>query len=493
MRLDELLSPFFKVIAAADKQITHVTECSSNADADAIFVCVRGAVSDGHRYAHDAYARGCRVFLAEYDPVLPSDALVFLTDNTRRLIGPLASRLLNSPSSHLSVVGVTGTKGKTTVAGMLSHILNRNGIATGYVGTNGIRFNDVKEETRNTTPDPVSLQQTFARMLSSGIEVAVIEISSQALKQFRVDGTKIDVAIFTNLFPDHIGGNEHPDFNDYKACKHRLFTDLAPKTVIVNADDAENEYMIQNTPAQRVIFCSTQAKTSSDYIAPKEDILPKKDLLGVDFTLQNPCREESYLPLLGKVNVSNALLAVACAVECFRIPLSSALEALKDVKIKGRSEVIPLPFGAHAVIDYAHNGESLATLLQTLRAYTNGRLLCLFGSVGERTQGRRQELGNAAARYSDVAYITSDNPQNEPPEQITAEIAEAFQGYETPYYRISDRESAIALAVSQMKPGDILVLAGKGHETYQLIGSQKIPFCEREIVLREASKLPTTL
>lgn len=487
MKLNELLSPFFSLPQEDDTSVLRITERSAEADQSTVFVCVKGAGADGHQYAADAYSKGCRVFLAEHPLALPSDARVLITENTRRLIGPLASKLLDEPSKKMKVVCVTGTKGKTTVAKMLAHVLNENGIPTGYVGTNGICYASVQRDTANTTPDPVTLQAAFFEMQAAGMRAVVLEVSSQALKQYRVSGTHVHTAIFTNLFRDHIGINEHPDLEDYHACKRKLFTELLPRLAILNADDPATPFMIEGTTADRAVYCSTAENDAAEYFIPSKSVLAKKDPPSVRFSLQKPIACHGSLALIGKANVSNALLAVACAKESFSIPIERSLSALKDFTIAGRAEWIPLPNGARVVIDYAHNGESLKTLLLSLKEYASGRILCLFGSVGGRTQERRYELGSVAARYSDLAFITSDNPHNESPDRILDDIASAFESSSTPYYKIADRESAILFAISQTRRGDVLVLAGKGHEQYQLVGNERFPFCEREIVYKAAS------
>ena len=487
MKLTELLSCIPQISQKIPSmEIEELTESSRKCHEKTLFVCIKGYRSDGHAYAKDAYQRGCRAFLAQKSLELPEDAFVFLVENTREALGVLACRFYGHPSHRIPVVGITGTKGKTTVACMLRGILEKNGISCGYIGTNGMDYSNVHIDTENTTPDAITLQKTLTAMISNGCKAVVMEVSSQALAQYRVAGMKFFCCVFTNLFTDHIGAGEHHDFEDYKACKKRLFTDFDAETVIYNISDPHGADVVSLASKARLVTCSTEE--AADYSASALCPAQSDDALGMSFDLI--CQEKSVsftIPLIGNGNALNAVLASAVARECFGISLQNAAKALNNARIPGRSEVIPLENGGIAVIDYAHNGESLRQLLEHLRRFHPRRLICLFGSVGDRTAIRRKELGRAAAEYSDLCILTSDNPGMEDPQKILDEIAEAVSAHQTPYRCFTDRAEAIRYAVGIMETGDILVLAGKGHEAYQLIGSQKIPFSEKDILL-SASK-----
>lgn len=483
MRANMLLKDRFPDQEIPDVEISSVTERSSDADERSVFVCIRGARADGHDYAADAYARGCRIVVAERPLDLPPDCLVLSAKDTEEILAHLADRLCGHPSGKLRVVGITGTKGKTTTARLLCHILNRAGIPSGYIGTNGVRFGSVERETVNTTPDAVTLQKTFAEMHDAGMKVAVVEVSSQALYRRRVDGTAFDAVIFTNFSADHVGAGEHPDMEHYFACKHRLFTDFGARYAIWN-DTPKTERMREGCPAPRQIFCSSRDE-GADFSISAPRPTRDGDRFGISFSVRHgkttlPC----FLPLIGLCNAEDALLAIATAVGVFSIPFAAAVDALRDARVEGRSEIVGLPSGGVAVIDYAHNGESLRRMLSSLREYRPKRLLCLFGSVGGRTESRRAELGAVASELADLCILTSDNPDREAPEKIIAEIAEAFRGSQTPFYEIPDRAEAIRFAVGMTQKGDVLLLAGKGHETYQIVGGRKIPFSEKEILSR---------
>lgn len=494
MTARELLSPLYSSGADAvllpDVSVTLVTENAAQAHKEAIFVCIRGTRADGHDFAPSAYEKGCRLFVAEKELPLPADAFVCIVSDARFTLATLACRFFGNPSQKLSLIGITGTKGKTTTAQFLFSILNDAGIPTGYIGTNGIRYASVFEETQNTTPDALTFQRTLFEMHRAGIRVAVVEVSSQALMQHRVAGTRFATCVFTNLSPDHIGQNEHLDFSHYAACKRRLFHEFGANTVICNADDEAAPFMLDGMTDARVLFCSAIDR-AAHYRAGNIRLTRDTRYLGVSFSV---CSEkeiaECIIPLPGAFNAQNALLAAATANAVFEVPLSKAASSLATATVDGRSEMIPLPSGACAVIDYAHNGLSLHSLLSTLRQYRHNRLICLFGSIGDRAKLRRRELGTVAEKLCDLCILTSDNPGSENAEAIIADIAEAFEGKNTPYLVIPDRAKAIQEALALCKEGDILVLAGKGHEHYQLVNGQKLPFSEREIVLEFCQTAP---
>ncbi len=490
MRAADLLDILSPKAPIPTLDINTLTENSAKAARNAVFVCIKGARADGHAFAADAYARGCRLFVAQSALALPDDACILYVADTRQALAKLACRLYGHPSRKMRLVGITGTKGKTTTAHLLRHILNRAAIPCGYIGTNGVLYRDVERPLQNTTPDAVTLQRTLREMYDAGVRAAVVEVSSQALMQYRADGTLFETVVFTNLYHDHVGKNEHPSFDHYRDCKHRLFTDFGARVAVCNRDDPATEEMLAGTSADRVISCSTA--DVGDFCAKSVIPFRSASMLGTLFDVLNGNeRVTCTLPLSGCMNAANALLAIAVAKETFGLSLRLAADALSDARVPGRSEVVALPNGACAVIDYAHNGESLSQLLHALREYAPSRLTVLFGSVGERSQLRRAALGHAAATLSDRAILTSDNPAGEPPEAIIEEIAKSFEGASTPWVAIPDRAEAIRYAAMTAIRDEIVVLAGKGHESYQLIGNKKIPFSEKEILQQLYAQDPT--
>ena len=429
-----------------------------------LFVCISGALSDGHEYAISAYNKMCRFFVAER-PIenLPDDTIVIITPDTRMALARLSDEFFGHPSKQMTIIGVTGTKGKTTSSLLIYNLLNASGIPTGYIGSNGVSFDDYHFNTVNTTPESYDLHYYMHRMLDIGIKTLVMEVSSQALKFNRVHGIDFDITVFTNLYPDHIGKFEHPDFDDYKNSKRSLFTDYNTKFIVYNADDANSKDMLADTACERAGFAIDNP--DADYKASRIAFFRSPGNIGVSFDCTSEGKKYPVsLSFPGDFSVYNAMTAIAV---CRKLGISfdSIVKAMQKIRIKGRFETIELPNGATAVIDYAHNGVSLKAALTALRVYNPNRLVCLFGSIGGRTKMRRAELGLVASRDADFCIITSDNPDNEPPTLIIGEIASYFTADSCPYIAIPDRKRAILYALENSSQGDIILLAGKGHET----------------------------
>ena len=444
-----------------------------------MFVCISGSMNDGHDYAWGAYGRNCRVFIIEHPIKLPDDAFVVVAKDTRVALAQLSSAFYGDPSKEMTIIGVTGTKGKTTSSIMIYNVLNARGIPTGYIGSNGIYYGDTEFSTINTTPESIDLHCYMRKMVNAGVNTLVMEVSSQALKMARVHGIKFKICVFTNLSPDHIGEHEHADFDEYKACKHSLFTDYGAEYIVYNADDEHAPAVVAGNRCKKA---SISLFKDADFRADEISYFRSSACVGVNFTCL--CGKSSIptsVPFPGEFSVYNALTAMAV---CSGLGLTAedVADALKDIRVKGRFETYELPNGAMAVIDYAHNGVSLKAALQALRIYEPRKLICLFGSVGGRTKIRRAELGLVASRDADFCILTSDNPDNEPPSAIIGEIATYFTNKSCPYVAIPDRKKAIEYALDISEPGDIILLAGKGHESYQMIKGVRENFSEAEII-----------
>ncbi len=460
-------------------QVTAVECNSAKAHSDSIFVCITGSQVDGHAYAKDAYARGCRVFVAERKLELPNDAVVIITSDTRVALSELSAAFYGYPSKKLKIIGITGTKGKTTSSLLIYNILKEGGIEAGYIGSNGVCYKDMHRSTLNTTPESCELQRMMSEMVSEGVSVLVMEVSSQALKMSRVHGIKFDICVFTNLSPDHIGEFEHPDFEDYRNCKRSLFNDYGAQYVVYNADDEHASAVVGGARCEKV---SIAVKGKGDLTADSITYFRAPANIGVSFecTWQDK-KFPVALSFPGEFSVYNALTAIAV---CTRLGLTAGriTKAMRHIRIKGRFETYELPCGATVVIDYAHNGVSLKAALTALRVYNPTRLICLFGAVGGRTKMRRAELGLVASRDADYCILTSDNPDNESPSAIIGEIAAYFTAGTCPYVAIPDRKKAIKYALDHARAGDIILLAGKGHEEYQTICGVREYFSEAAIV-----------
>ena len=452
-----------------------------------LFACLPGARLDGHDYAPALYDKGCRTFLCSHTMDLPSDAVQIVVADPRLALSELSAAFWGYPAKELSIIGITGTKGKTTTAHLVSGILNENGIPCAYVGTDGIQIGADHYETVNTTPESHVLQTYFRKMVDAGFRHVVMEVSSQALKTWRVHGLTFDACLFTNLGEDHISPTEHPDFADYRDCKRRLFFDYPCNHIVTNADDPHWETVTGN-PA---IHTLTYGIDEADFCAIDIQPFRTPTSLGIQFDC---CHNGIHTPVRlrtpGDFSVYNGLCAIATA-SLYGISPDKAAATLAHLSIPGRFELVELPDslpGVTCIIDYAHNGMSLESALTELRRYQPHRLICLFGSIGGRAQNRRRELAEVASRLADVSILTSDNPDREPPEDILRDMLVWFD-QSRPHYVIPDREEAVRKAVQIAEKGDIVLLAGKGHEDYQIIDGEKVPFSEKAILFDEVHKL----
>lgn len=464
--------------------LTHLTADSRQAEAEGLFICIKGFVSDGHDYALKAYAGGCRAFLTERVLDLPEDALQILVPNTHIAKAEAAAAFYGHPEREISLVGVTGTKGKTTTALFLQKILCDTGIPAGYMGTNGIAFGDRRYPTVNSTPDSLLVYAYLREMADAGMAAAVMEVSSQGIKMHRIHGLSFEACAFTNLSPDHIGGNEHPDFEDYAVCKHRLFTDYPHTYSVFNRDDPATPAMKEGDRGWYSDF-STRASAQAVFGAPVIQGVIRDGIPGMEYAVAYEGKtlpRMYFLPQPGEFNVKNALCAVAIARNAFGVSVEAACESLETVRVPGRFETV---FCDHVlyVIDYAHNAVSMASMLDLLRGYHPGRLICVFGSVGERTKERRHELAEVTGIRADLCILTSDNPGREDPMAILEEIDAAYPAGSCPRVLIPDRAEAVAYAVNNARAGDVILLAGKGHETYQLVGGEKRPYSDKATLL----------
>ena len=489
MLLSELLKKIEHTENVLDVEVNHITNDSREAKDDSIFVCIKGFATDGHLFAKKAYDNGCRAFVCEYTPDhLPDDVAIILVKDTRIALATLAKELYKNPANELIVIGITGTKGKTTTALMIKQLLDKSDIPTGYIGSNGILYGNVKIEATNTTPESYKLQYYMRKMVDSGMKAVAMEVSSQALKLNRVLGIKFDITLFSNLSPDHIGPGEHENFDEYFACKKQLFDNFESKVTIANADDKYTNKMLADCKNSKVYY---SIDAPSNVRATNIELCRSEKILGMEFDCHIdgetlPCS----LSVPGEFNIHNALATLSVA-NALGIDMKHAANVLATMNIDGRFETLISDNGACFVIDYAHNGLSLKSALVALRKYNPSRLICLYGSVGCRTQVRRAQMGEVASEYADFSILTSDNPNTEDPEAIINEIAVQYKDPST-YISIPDRKEAIEYALNNSKAGDIILLAGKGHERYQLINGKNEYFCEREIIESHINKIKLT-
>lgn len=467
----------------SETEIMDIAYDSRKAKSGFLFVCLSGVRADGHLFAKSAYDNGCRVFLCEKEIELPDDAQVIYCDDTRAALAKASCNLFENPSKEIAVIGITGTKGKTTVAHIIKQVLDQSGIMTGIIGTVGAGYADVTLPTVNTTPESYELQKMFRIMADAGCKACAVEVSSLGLKAHRVDGTTFKIGIFTNLYPDHIGTNEHESFEEYAYWKTQLFPMC--ENAIVNLDD---EYSAQMLAGFNGRVLSYGYGEKADYRLTGTEKVKVSNILAVRFSYiykENTYRDLISLP--GDINAMNALAAVAAA-EIMGVKNTDLGDSLAHVFVKGRGEVIDTGRDFSIIIDYAHNGVSLMSIIETARAYEHNRIIALYGSVGGRTEIRRRELGLVSGKMCDFTIITSDDPDFEDPEKIMDDIAAAVEEAGGKYVKIADRAKAIEYAISIAEPHDIFIFAGKGHEQFMKIKGEKVPFSEREEIIKALNK-----
>ena len=465
----------------SDILVSDIAYNSKKAKKDSVFVCLRGARSDGHNFARNAYENGARIFVCEYEICLPPDAVIIETENTRIALAHISANFFSHPEKKLFLIGITGTKGKSSTCAMIYHALNAGGIKTGSIGTYGVCIGNDTEPTENSTPESYELYRIFDKMVKAGIGTAVMEVSSQSVFQERIHGLVFDIAIMTNLSPDHIGKNEHPDFEHYKNCKKALFG--RTKCAVLNLDDKYCGEFADGASGKKIFYSAFE---KADFYAEKIEKYTCDGKFGISFIAHSErTAADISLPFPGIYSVYNAL-AAAAACNIRGLSIADFAKSAQGVSVPGRFEYVDTKdTGVSYIIDYAHTGASLRSVTSAVYEYHPKRIICVFGSVGGRTELRRRELGEAANKYADYSVITADNPDFEDPRRICFEIAESMDNGK--YEIITDRESAVRRAVDMAEDGDIVIFAGKGHERYQLINGKKLPFSERDIIKEAAN------
>lgn len=484
MKIKEILKGIdYKCASVGDAEVKDIAYDSRKAGEGIAFVCLKGAFADGHKYAASAYEKGSRVFVCSDEISVGEDAFVITVEDTRAALAKMSCNFFHHPSREMAVIGITGTKGKTTVAHIVKSVLEAGGMMTGIIGTVGARFGDTVLPTVNTTPESYELQKMFRQMADGGCKAVAIEVSSLGLKAHRTDGTRFALGVFTNLYPDHIGTNEHESFEEYAYWKTQLFPlcDFA----VLNADDPFTPVVAQNCAGKYVTYGESE---KADYRLIASEKIKFENKLGMSFKCEHKGKAENYrISLPGDVNASNALVALAVA-DFFGIDNAGRAKGLESVFVKGRGEMLSIDGDFTVIIDYAHNGVSLKSIIDTAKAYEHNRIVTLFGSVGGRTECRRQELGSVSGALSDLSIITSDDPNFEDPQSICEEIAESCKANGGEYVIIPDRAEAIEYAVMNAQKGDIIILAGKGHEETMKINGENVPFVERDEVFKAMMK-----
>ena len=449
---------------------------SRKAAPGAVFVCICGAVRDGHEFAQQVAADGVTAIIAQKPVEVPEHVTVIQVKDTRLALAQTAAAYFGHPARELTTIGITGTKGKTTATYMVRSILEHSGYKTGLIGTIETIIGETVIPSTNTTPESYVVQESFRKMVDAGCKCVVMEVSSQGLMLHRVSGFIFDYGIFTNLEPDHIGPNEHKDLEDYIHCKSLLFQQC--RQGIFNADDSHLEKILEGHTCQVETYGFSE---NADLHASNVHLLDKGGSLGVAYHMSGKMDLDVEIDIPGKFSVYNSLTAIAICRH-FGVKEQTILDALAKIRVKGRVELLPISSKFTLMIDYAHNAMSLESLLSTLREYHPKRLVCLFGCGGNRSRDRRFEMGEVSSRLADLTIVTSDNPRNEEPQAILDDIVTGVRKADGEYITILDRAEAIRYAIEHAKEGDVIVLAGKGHEDYQEICGKKHHMDERELV-----------
>lgn len=471
-----------------DSEISLLCYDSRKACEGALFVCLKGTSVDGHDFIKAAYDKGCRVFAVEKITDGFEDALFILFEDTRKALALMSANFFNRPADRLFLIGITGTKGKTSISFMLRSIFEEAGHKVGIIGTTGIIYDSVFEKSDNSTPESYEIHRHFSEMEKVGVDVVVMEVSSQGLMMHRTYGITFDAAIYTNLSPDHIGASEHKSFEEYRDCKSILFSQC--REAFANADD-ENFAYITAPFGKRPVLYSIDKK--SDIRA--ENIEFTSDSRGLKTSYDLCIGQTSFevrMNIPGKFTVYNSLAAASCALT-FGCEPNQVCAGLAKAVVEGRMEKVNTGLPFSTIIDYAHNELSMENLYETINHYPHGRIITVFGCGGNRAKARRYDMGRIAMENSDVCIITSDNPRFEKLEDINADIMIGIkQGLEKnkngQYEIVNDRKSAICHAMDIANNSDVIIIPGKGHQHYEEIEGVKIPFNEREIIEEYANR-----
>ncbi len=489
MELKEILIGIEGIKAKGNLElnIKNIDSDSRNIKKDGMFVAIHGFETDGVEYINDAIENGAIAIMVQDDTdikklKISDDITLLVVPDTRKALAICACNFYDNPSKSFKLIGVTGTKGKTTTTYMIKKILEKQGKKVGLIGTIATYIGDKKiEESSRTTPESIKLQKIFYDMKKEKVDVVVMEVSSQSLKLHRVDGCDFDIGIFTNLSQEHISKNEHPDMKDYFESKLKLFNMC--KTAYINADDIYGAKIpkLINIPEISTYgidnFCNFLAKDitiTNSYVDFKAKIDGKNE------------RVKVCIP--GRFSVYNALAAIYATIK-LGANAENIKEALDEVRVPGRSELVDNKKELVIMIDYAHTPESLESILQAVKSYTKGRVISVFGCGGDRDSVKRPLMGEVSGRIADYTIITSDNPRTENPDEIISQIEKGIKKTKGQYTCITDRIEAIKKAIEMANKKDIIVLAGKGHESYQEINHEKHPFDERIIVKEIIDKM----
>ena len=478
MTLDAILKniPILKNAEDTDIEISDICYDSRNIKPNCIFVCLKGVKFDGHDYMNEAFSKGASVVVVQEDVDFKNIPIIKV-ENTRKFLALASANFFGNPAKKLKTIAITGTKGKTTTSFMVRSILEKASLKTGIIGTIGVVMDENITKLNNTTPESYEIHKNFKEMVDNGAKCVVMEVSSIGVKSYRSYGIDFDYAVFTNFSSDHIGENEHKDLDEYFKFKNMLFNNC--KNAVVNLDDEKSEKIISEHLCDKKTF---SLKSNSDLKAENINLINNGGEIGVTFDFSGFINSNNIkIKIPGVFNVYNAM---AASLVCKLIGVSdeNIKLGLSETKVKGRVEPINISDDYALFIDYAHNAVSMENILTTFKEYNPKRLITMFGAGGNRPKIRRYEMGETSGKFSDLSVITSDNPRNENPLDIIEDIKLGINKTNGKYIVIPDRKEAIEYCIKNAEKGDIIVLAGKGHEDYQEINGVKYPFDERMVI-----------
>lgn len=479
MKLKDLLINIeYTVKNNINPEITDIIYDSRKVTNGCVFVCLKGYTSDGHKYAKSAVDNGAAALVIsdELDFDVDKDIAVVKTENSRLALALMSAEFFKHPAKELKTVAITGTKGKTTTTAMVAEIFEQSGIKCGTIGTLGIVYDGKTYKTENTTPESYEIQKAMRDMVNAGCGAMVIEASSIGLKHHRLAGIEFDAGIFTNFSDDHIGGVEHKDMDEYLYCKSLLFRQC--RLAAANIDDPNWKKITNDAKNPVLTFGFSE---NAQLRAKNEHLLSDGGFIGVHFDTEGIKELSVDVGIPGKFNAYNALAAI-CAVSFFNIDDEYIIKGLKNAKVKGRVEPVKVPGNYTLLIDYAHNALSMENVLTTLRQYNPNRLITMFGAGGNRPKVRRYEMGEVSGKLSDLSVITEDNSRFEDVMDIIEDIKTGINKTNGKYVVVPNRKDAIRYCMENAEDGDIIVLAGKGHEDYQEIKGVKYHMDERELI-----------
>lgn len=470
MKLELLLKGIRVKNEYDDVEIKEVSSDSRTVKKNSVFVCIRGRHFDSHIIAPQIEKMGVRAFVVEHDVGVKNQIIV---DNTRKAYAIMCANFHGGPARSLKIIGITGTNGKTTTAFLIKNILEDVGHKTGLIGTIEYSVGGSEKYEGLTTPTSEQLSEIFAKMVENNCEYCVMEVSSQALAQQRVFGVQFECAVFTNLTQDHL--DYHGDMQSYASAKKELFRNT--KTAVINLDDEYASFMTEGLECDVVTYSTSNCE--ADYTA--ENIKLKNNSVQYEF-VGNALIGRVHLGIPGRFSVYNSMAATSCAL-ALGVSLGDIILSLSKSKgVSGRAQVLDTDTPFTVMIDYAHSPDSLKNILSTLNEFKTGKLITVFGCGGDRDKTKRPKMGEIAAQLSDIAVVTSDNPRTENPSEIIQDILQGIQNKKCKIKVIENRTKAIEYALSVAQPNDVVLLAGKGHETYQIIGTEKTHYDEQEIV-----------